>query len=83
MMIENPTDGDRSNYLRDLVREGHVKLVKCTGTQNVSDVLTKNLVRPVFEKHREYMWGTAFCVPFRFCNTVDTKIARFISSRKD
>jgi hypothetical protein len=79
-MSENPNNRDRSrhvdvkvHYLRDLVRDGHVKLVKCTGTQNVSDDLT-NLTRPVFEKHREHMWGTR--VPFSaFFRTVETKIA--------
>ncbi len=30
--------------------------------ENVSDVLTKSLPRPAFEKHREYMIGTR--VPF-------------------
>jgi hypothetical protein len=55
-MSENPTNRDRSrhvdvkvHYLRDLVRDGHVKLVKCAGTQNVSDALTKSLARPAFE----------------------------------
>jgi hypothetical protein len=44
IMSENPTNRDRSrhvdvkaHYLRDLVRDGHVKPVKCAGTQNVSD----------------------------------------------
>jgi hypothetical protein len=65
MMTENPTNRDRSRHvnvkvhvLRDLVRDGHIKLVKCDGTQNVSDTLTKSLPRPAFEKHREYMVGT-------------------------
>jgi hypothetical protein len=69
MMSENPTNRDRSrhvdvkvHFLRDLVRDGHVKLLKCAGTQNVSDALTKSLPRPAFEKHREYMIGTR--VPF-------------------
>jgi len=69
MMSENPTNRDRSrhvdvkvHFLRDLVRDGHIKLVKCAGTQNVSDALTKSLPRPAFEKHREYMVGTK--VPF-------------------
>ena len=58
------------HYLRDLVRDDHVKLVKCAGTQNVSDALT----RPAFEKHREHMWGTR--VPFSaFFSSVETKIA--------
>ena len=62
------------HYLRDLVRDGHVKLVKCAGTQNVSDALTKSLARPAFEKHREHMWGTR--VPFSaFFSSVETKIA--------
>ena len=39
MMSENPTNRDRSRhvdvkvqFLRDLVRDGHVKLLKCAGT---------------------------------------------------
>jgi len=69
VMSENPTNRDRSRhvdvkvqFLRDLVRNGHIKFVKCAGTQNVSDALTKSLPRPAFEKHREYMVGTK--VPF-------------------
>ena len=81
MMSENLTHRNRPrhvdikvHYLHDLVQNGHVKLVKCAGTQNVSDALTKSLARPAFEKHREYMWGTR--VPFSaFLSTVDTKIA--------
>ena len=56
MMSENPTvrptNRDRSHvdvkvhFLRDLVRDGHIKLVKCAGTQNASDALTKSLPRP-------------------------------------
>ena len=46
------------HFLRDLVRDGHIKLVKCVGTQNVSDALPKTLPRPAFEKHKEYMIGT-------------------------
>jgi len=45
MMSENPTNRDRSrhvdvkvHFLRDLVRDGHVKLLKYAGPQNVSDV---------------------------------------------
>ena len=55
MMSENPTNRDRSkhvdvkvHYLRDLVRDDHVKLVQCAGTQNVSDALTKILTQPAF-----------------------------------
>ncbi len=69
MMSENPTNRDRSrhfdvkvHFLRDLVRDGHVKLLKCAGPQNVSDALTKSLPRTAFEEHREFMVGTS--VPF-------------------
>ncbi len=87
IMSENPTNRDRSrhvdvkvHYLRDLVRDGHAKLVKCGGTQNVSDVLTKSLTRPAFEKHREHMWGTR--VPlFSFFSTVETKVAPVVVCR--
>ncbi len=65
---------DLATPKRSLVRDGHVKLVKCAGTQNVSDALTKSLARPAFEKHREYMWGTRVPVS-AFFSTVDTKIA--------
>ncbi len=44
--------------LHDLFRDGHIKLVKCAGTQIVSDALTKGIPRPAFEKHREYLVGT-------------------------
>jgi hypothetical protein len=83
-MYYDATNRDRSrhvvvkvHYLRDLVRDGHVKLVKCAGTQNNSDALTKSLTRPsnpAFEKHMEHMWGTR--VPFSaFFSTVETTIA--------
>jgi hypothetical protein len=67
MMSENRTNRDpktcqgtlwldidvKVHYIRDLFRDGHVKLVQCAGTQNVSDALTKSLARPTFEEHRE------------------------------
>jgi hypothetical protein len=71
MISENATNRDRSthvdvkvHYLRDLVRDDHVKLVKCAGTQNVSDDLTKSLARPSFEKHREHVGNS--CPFFSF-----------------
>ncbi len=99
MMSENPTNRDRSrhvdvkvHFLRDLVRDGHVKLLKCAGTQNVSDTLIKSFPRPVFEKHREYMIGTR--VPFstfyagtvnlsRPTMTYDIKLPTPFYSKKD
>jgi hypothetical protein len=78
MMNENPTNRDRSrhvdvkvHFLRDLVRDGHVKLLKYTGPQNVSDALTKRLPRLAFEKHREFMVGTR--VPFSVFYATTTK----------
>ena len=72
MMSEKPTNRDRSRHvdvkvrsLRDLFRDGHVKLVKCAGPQYVSDAWTKSLSRPAFEKHKEFMVGTR--MPFVLC----------------
>ena len=69
MASENLTNRDRPRHVdvtvrfsRDLVRDGHVKLLKCAGPHNVSDTLTKSLPRPAFEKHREFMVGKR--VPF-------------------
>jgi hypothetical protein len=42
--------------------DGHVKLLKCAGPQNVADALTKSLPSPALSKHRQYMWGTR--IPF-------------------
>jgi hypothetical protein len=56
-MSENPTNRERSrhvdvrvHFLRDMVRDGSVKLIKCAGTQNVADALTKSLSRPAFHQ---------------------------------
>ena len=60
MMSENPTNRDRSRHVdvRSMsrytisvtrVRDGHLKLVKCAGPQNVSDSLTKKFTQPAFE----------------------------------
>ena len=69
MMSENPVNRERSRHIdtrlyfvRDLVQEGIVKLVKCAGTHNVADALTKSVPFPILEKHREYLFGSS--VPF-------------------
>jgi hypothetical protein len=58
LMSENPTNRECSRhvkvrvyFLRDMLRDGSVKLIKCAGTQNVADALTKSLPRPAFHKH--------------------------------
>ena len=65
-MSENPSNRERSrhvdvrvHFLRDMVRDGAVKLIKCAATQNIADALTKSLPQPVFHKHREVLNGTA------------------------
>jgi hypothetical protein len=47
-MSESPTNRERSrhvdvrvHFLRDMVRDTSVKLIKCAGTQNVADAFTK------------------------------------------
>jgi hypothetical protein len=69
MMSENPANRERTrhvdtrvHYLRELVRDGHIKLLKCAGPQNVADALTKSLPCPALAKHWQHMWGTR--IPF-------------------
>eukprot|EP00961_Rhodomonas_salina_P092469 1244075-Rhodomonas_salina.1 len=69
-MSENPSHRKYSRhidtrwyYVRDLVCDGVVKLLKVAGPRNVADANTKSLPGPAFQQHREYMWGTR--VPFR------------------
>jgi hypothetical protein len=53
MISENPANREhtrhvdtRVHYLRELVRDGHVKLLKYAGPQNVAYALTKSLPLP-------------------------------------
>jgi hypothetical protein len=69
------------HFLHHLVRDGHVKLVKCAGTLNVSDALTKSLPRPVLDKHMEFMMGTRVHVAAFYAsatNAVDPLVAYVI-----
>eukprot|EP00961_Rhodomonas_salina_P118396 1593735-Rhodomonas_salina.1 len=68
-MSENPVNAERSHhidtrvwFLRDMIRDKLLRLRKCTGTQNVVDVLAKSLPEPSFTKHSEYLFGSR--VPF-------------------
>ena len=61
---ENPVNRKftRHIYVRryfccDLVRDGVLRLVKCAGTHNVADALTKSLPAPSFNKHRPWLIG--------------------------
>jgi hypothetical protein len=65
MMSENPTKYThrdhcrhvdvKVHFLRDPARDGHVKLVKCAGTQNVSECLRRldEKFRPAFDNWRD------------------------------
>eukprot|EP00961_Rhodomonas_salina_P073068 981457-Rhodomonas_salina.3 len=65
----------RMYYVRDLMRDGVVKLsnLKVAGPRNVADANTKSLPGPAFQQHLEYMWGTR--VPFQafFSRVVPTR----------
>eukprot|EP00961_Rhodomonas_salina_P111015 1493867-Rhodomonas_salina.1 len=41
-----------------MVRDKLLKLLKCTGTQNVADALTTSLPVLSFVKHLEYLFGS-------------------------
>ena len=86
LMSENPTNRERSrhvdvrvHFLRDMVRDGAVKLIKCAGTQNVADALTKSLPKPVFHKHREFLHGTAQSFSAFFASARVSPVASYVS----
>ncbi len=69
LMSKNPSNPQQSrhidlrrHFLREMVRDKVLRLVKCAGTQNVADALTKSLPAQTLHQHREYMWGSR--VPF-------------------
>jgi hypothetical protein len=59
------TSDAKVHFLRNLVRDGHIKLVKCVGTQNVSDTLIKTYLDRLLRNIR--IVGTR--VPFTACYT--------------
>jgi len=79
---ENPSNRERSrhvdvrvHFLRDMLQDGAVKLVKCTGPKNVADALPK----PAFHKHREFMQGTAQSFSAFFASAPVAPVATYIS----
>eukprot|EP00961_Rhodomonas_salina_P094400 1270257-Rhodomonas_salina.1 len=48
----------RRYFVRDLVRDHVLTLVKCAGTHNVADALTKSLPGPSWLLHRPFLTGT-------------------------
>ena len=88
LMSENPTNRKRSrhvdvrvHFLRDMVRDGSVKLIKCAGTQNVADALTKSLPRPAFHKHREFLKGTAQSFSAFFASADKPAVPTYVTKR--
>jgi len=88
LMSENPTNRERSrhvdvrvHFLRDMVRDGSVKLIKCAGTQNVADALTKSLPRPAFHKHREFLKGTAQSFSAFFASADKPAVPAYVTKR--
>ena len=86
LMSENPTNRERSrhvdvrvHFLQDMVRDGAVKLMKCAGTQNVADALTKSLPKPAFHKHREFLHGTAQPFSAFFASASVSPVAAYVS----
>eukprot|EP00961_Rhodomonas_salina_P209626 2830068-Rhodomonas_salina.1 len=45
-------------YVWDLVRDAVMNLVKCSGTHNVADALTKSLPGQAWTKHHPWLTGT-------------------------
>ena len=85
-MSENPTNRERSHHvdvrvhlLRDMVRDGAAKLIKCAGTHNVADALTKSLPKPAFHKHREFLHGTAKSFSAFYAAAHVTSVAAYVS----
>ena len=85
VMRDNPTNRERSrhvdvrvHFLRDMVRDGAVKLIKCAGTQNVADVRTKSLPKPAFHKHREFLHVTAQSFSAFFASTHVSPVAAYV-----
>ena len=86
LMSENPTNSERSrhvdvrvHFLRDMVRDGAVKLIKCAGPQNVADALTKSLPKPAFHKHREFLRGTCASFSAFYATAHATPVAAYVS----
>jgi hypothetical protein len=86
LMSENPTNRERSrhvdvrvHFLRDMVRDGAVKLIKCAGTQNVADALSKSLPKPAFHKHREFLHGTVKSFSAFYAAVHVTPVAAYVS----
>ena len=86
LMSENPINRQRSrhvdvqvHFLRDMVRAGSVKLIKCAGTQTVADALTKSLPRPALHKHREFLKGTSQYFSAFFASAYEPVVPAYVT----
>jgi hypothetical protein len=61
-----------------MVRDGSVKLIKCAGTQNVADALTKSLSRPAFHTHREFVKGAAQSFAAFFASAYEPVVPAYV-----
>jgi len=64
-----------------MVRDGSVKLIKCAGTQNVADALTKSLPRPAFHKHREFLKGIVQSFSAFFASADKPDVPAYVTKR--
>jgi hypothetical protein len=88
VMRENPANRERTrhvdtrvHYLQELVRDGHVKLLKCAWPKNVADALTKSLPRPALANIGNTCGAPAFLSqPSIFLSRLDGPRRRLIIS---
>jgi len=87
-MSHNPVKPERSRhidikkyFLRDLVRDKVVKLLKCPGPQNVADALTKSVPGPTLAKHRQWLLGTNTQFKVHCASQLVAYLATFMSEK--
>jgi hypothetical protein len=67
------------SFFTDMVRNGALKLIKCTGAQNAADSLTKSLPTPHFNNHREFLHDTAQSFFTSFASARVSSVAAYAS----
>jgi len=85
-MSHNPVKPDRSRHidikkywLRDMVKDKILRLLKCPGTSNVADALTKSVPGPTLAKHRPWLLGTDKV--FTCASSILAHLATFMSPK--
>jgi hypothetical protein len=64
-----------------MVRDGSVKLIKCAGTQNVADALSKSLPRPAFHMHPEFLQDAAQSFSAFFASAYELGVPAYVTKR--